>query len=88
MILTEEEAKAKRCQEGFPGNAVADGKYRDGAASTHWTTRSGDEGGAFTSPTYCLGSGCMAWRWTTRDGQTKTDNGYCGKAGRPEHVEP
>lgn len=34
----------------------------------------------------CEGKECMAWRWVwniTPEGDTQTDKGYCGLAGRP-----
>lgn len=72
MILTEEEAKTKRCQESFgPAYTTPDGRsmmaviYGAGYAVQ-------------ASPSHCIGSGCMAWRWqhkpntelcTTKDGE-------------------
>lgn len=96
MIVTEEEAKTKRCQEAFP---AAD------ALSMHGSTESvpassipmmGFASGAgamgfarYTAPTNCVGSACMAWRWgewaedpTTRQ-RLGGIRGYCGKAGKP-----
>lgn len=74
MIVTEEEAKTKRCQEGF-------GPSSDKMAEI--------DSGLWTQPSYCIGSACMAWRWLDQtvfwDEHRKPDApGYCGKAGRPQ----
>ena len=95
MIITEEEAKTKRCQEGFAAatGISADGipvmqPEASGPISSHGATGyyGVSRGGA---PMNCIGSACMAWRW----GDWHLDNatnqrssgkaGYCGKAGRP-----
>lgn len=73
MILTEAEAKTKRCQEAFP---AAYGLSKDGQQShpiaTHSVAGPAMMGGAgyavYSEPTggapfYCLGAGCMAWQW-------------------------
>ncbi|MET4187579.1 hypothetical protein ABIB86_000472 [Bradyrhizobium sp. JR1.7] len=66
MIVTEEEAKTKRCQESF---AAATGLSADGHAyATSWHSlppyASGGAGHAvYTAPQMCIGSACMAWRW-------------------------
>jgi len=76
MTLTEDEAKSKRCQESFGDTHVSPGGQTFAAT--------GAIGGAYaqtTSPSYCIGSACMAWRWSRPDGMT--DKGYCGKAGQP-----
>lgn len=80
MLLTEDEAKTKRCQETF---AALDAFTTNGAlvpvASTV-TVTTGAYGHAIpTAPTHCIGSACMAWRWNL----SGTALGYCGKAGKP-----
>jgi len=30
----------------------------------------------------CIGSGCMAWRWTNGNPTAGVGRGYCGRAGR------
>lgn len=98
MIVTEQEALTKRCQESFGSH----GAFTDAEPEL------GRE--IVTATRNCLGSACMAWRWkgiinvyeavpedqkakvgadfTVRDGI----GGYCGKAGLPlqpaKAVEP
>lgn len=91
MLLTEEKAKTKRCQESF---AAATAISPDGAAySTSWQypppLGGNGQQAVYTAPFRCIASDCMAWRWgewkahdewgTPRGRPTK---GYCGKAGR------
>lgn len=97
MILTEEEAKTKRCQEGYaasPGAALnpsTDYVHQSFMVSQTTHSFSGGAGvtattaAPITAPIFCLGSACMAWRWfDNRDDRAITDpRGFCGKAGRP-----
>jgi hypothetical protein len=94
VILTEEEAKTRRCQEGFPAaESINSGGYpiqvTVAADPTHYSSNIGvvTQGGA---PLYCIGSACMAWRWmlahphdTDRTQGDDRSRGYCGKAGKP-----
>ncbi len=95
MIITEEEAKTKRCQEGFPGQPLG-----SGYVEAREFPRAGEHV-AVTTPIYCIGSNCMAWCW--KDGIARINKrqlddmfgidfitvedylplrlGYCGKAG-------
>lgn len=77
MTLTEEEAKTKRCQEGFGPPFYDPGLQSVGMAAT-WAA-------AVQSPSHCIASGCMAWRWfdNTDDQAITEPRGYCGKAGQP-----
>jgi hypothetical protein len=96
MIVTEQEASTKRCQEGFP---ASDGTTTSPIAPSHTTYTAGapmmtsiGAGSAMTmhvaqqptAPFNCIGSACMAWRWfdNLHDGAVITPRGYCGKAGR------
>lgn len=94
MIVTEEEAKTKRCQESFPAcaNVLPEGVMY--ASVWHYPPPPTGHGAATavtSAPTRCLGSDCMAWRWQLSpsargvDRQMDDDRtlGYCGKAGRP-----
>ena len=92
MKVTEEEAKLKRCQESFGDGQVT--PYGHSYVSQHpYGHPSPVYGGGFatsSSPSMCIASGCMAWRWTgdmVRTGIEAKDDfvgvGYCGKAGRP-----
>lgn len=87
MVITEQEAKTKRCQEAFPACSQVTIGGMAYAAPMH--------GGAYavvTAPQNCLGGACMAWQWSkiwaenyelvqerTLDGIAL---GYCGKAHR------
>jgi hypothetical protein len=88
MIVTEEEAKTKRCQESFgANNNVSD----DG--SSLYVPMPPAEAGVNKAdfihipcaPKFCIGSQCMAWRWRQDNinGAFLTTHGYCGKAGEP-----
>lgn len=94
MIVTEEEAKTKRCQESF---AACNSMSTDGAGyMSSWShppppaSPGGTGAIVHTAPLYCLGSACMAWRWVLEHEHgdpynqlVKTDRGFCGKAGGP-----
>ena len=91
MLLTEQEAKKKKCPYRHATGREANG--------THCPTYS-----IWTSFYDCYASGCMAWRQETRtwiisearfaveddsvsqgdDEIRNTELGYCGLAGRPE----
>jgi hypothetical protein len=74
MILTEEEAKTKRCQESFGPPLSPDGTAILAAAMYQSTT---------TSPSHCIGSACMAWRFSADETGDGIPRGYCGEAGLP-----
>lgn len=88
MILTEEEAKTKRCQESYGPPLSSNGMSMVSA---------GVSIAVQTSPTHCIGSACMAWRWSgwsngngvyseknpTADHPDFHRYGYCGKGVRP-----
>jgi hypothetical protein len=91
MTLTEDEAKTKRCQESYP---AADGVNPGGFAEVSPSPISpswGASAARICAPMFCIGSGCMAWRWATPQVVHKYNQptgeiivkGYCGKAGRP-----
>ncbi len=83
MILTEEEAKTKRCQESFGDRFTTKDGTMMAVAGTIY--RGADP--VVTSPSFCIGSACMAWRWYEEDKGLTSDPprtyGYCGKAGKP-----
>lgn len=99
MILTEAEARTKRCQESFGPLYVT----REGGEShnpLHHVVAvamplGGEVGAAgapsghnmptIAAPGYCIGSKCMAWRWclTAEAAWDSQPVGYCGKAGKP-----
>ncbi len=90
MIVTEEEAKTKRCQEGF-GPPLHQPKHPDSVIGK--IVGPGEV--IVTAPIHCIGSACMAWRWATEGNliegwAASATLGYCGKAGAPtatRHVE-
>lgn len=75
--MTEEEAKTKWCPFARP---VAWGGGNRGHVS-----------GADIEDAQCIGSACMAWRWTSvgmqyehaGHGGRERGNGHCGLAGKP-----
>jgi hypothetical protein len=90
MLLSEDEAKTKRCPEGFSAVHVTDNGhplYRqipslDGGAA-NFTVKA-------SAPACCIGSACMAWRWKRWEldpvdrHRIRGTVGYCGKAGIPD----
>lgn len=97
MIVTEDEARTKRCQESF-----GDSKRTTGGEMVSIPVFGGPATSAgmavVTSPSHCIGSACMAWRWLgwQVDSQLGTKQftlekyteyshrvAYCGKAGKP-----
>ena len=79
MIVTEEEAKTKRCQESYgDGWTTPDGRMATLAGSPNGQA-------LVASPYFCIGSACMAWRWQDQASppELRGPSGYCGKAGRP-----
>ena len=86
MILTEAEAATKRCQESFGDGSVTPVGHTIAVQYPHGPMGPGF-GGAFamqTSPSFCIGAACMAWRIAEKAvGPDFPARGYCGKAGKP-----
>lgn len=92
MIVTEQEASEKRCQESFgTGQLTRDGATVPGAAIGGSSSfHAGASQAVVTSPAFCIGSRCMAWQWRGWRGQHRhifsderegTEHvGGCGKA--------
>jgi hypothetical protein len=81
MLLTQEEARTKRCQESFGPPMATIQPASISPNSIFYANALGGVGPFVSSPTNCIASGCMAWRWsdhTTIDGNPL---GSCGKAG-------
>ncbi len=92
--MTEEEAKTKWCPfvRMIAGKIADDGKseHRDG--TTPFNRIVDGENGRYAYPRVagcCIGSACMAWRYSV-EGLDKTTEemrkgypGYCGLAGKP-----
>lgn len=81
--MTEDEAKTRWCP--FVRNVIDSADY---AAGNRFDTSSE----SLQQMTRCIGSGCMAWRWTLEPrtethGSGLTEDfiggGYCGLAGKP-----
>lgn len=76
-MMTEEEAKKKWC----PHTQVA--VVESGAASNRESFALASQKGY----DLCLGSACMAWRWSVgpmaNDAPDVKYKGYCGLAGKP-----
>ena len=75
MLLTEKEAASKRCQESYGPPLY------DPSVHPHGTV------GTIHSPSHCIGSSCMAWRWRDDPCRLSEDvpppRGFCGKAIQP-----
>jgi hypothetical protein len=94
MILTEQEARTKRCQESFGDTHVSPAGMAVAMpvpiASVPYSPSAGAAIAVQSSPAMCIASGCMAWRWGKwaergEYGQPRGEptHGYCGKAGAP-----
>jgi hypothetical protein len=102
MIVTEEEAKTKRCQEGYaaspgatlnPSTDYVQQSFVVPSVSSHAlggaSFAAATTAAPMTAPIFCLGSACMAWKWSQiwRDNELVQDRtidgialGSCGKA--------
>ncbi len=79
-ILTEMEAKERRCPYSFGPPWSSNG-------ATVETSMGYDRVEAvITSPTNCIASQCMAWRLAHKDAADGTERGYCGAFGTPRFV--
>jgi hypothetical protein len=65
-MMTEAEALKKWCPYAVPFGTEGGNRAKDGAV---------------TSPTCCVGSDCMAWRWSSNS--LSEIAGFCGMAGEP-----
>lgn len=99
MIVTEEEARTKRCHESFgtlyvtreggevhiPMNHVVGVATPQHGGFAAAGQSPGHNMPTIASPGYCIGSKCMAWRWhlTTNAAWDGRPVGYCGKADCP-----
>lgn len=74
MKITVEESKTKRCQEGFASGPVVD------LGGRSMMSMAGSSFAYPTSPMFCIGPGCMAWRWSKERTNDGASLGFCGKA--------
>lgn len=84
MLLTEQEAASKRCQESYGPPLLYDPSvHPHGLTSAIGAVVVG----AIHSPSHCIGSSCMAWRWRDDPCRLSKDDppprGFCGKAIQP-----
>lgn len=72
-FVTEKEASQKRCPWiNTPASVSDPGQFGSPLV---------------VAPQTCLGSECMAWRWSHQDtGPTAEATGFCGQAGLPKYV--
>lgn len=79
MIVTEAEAKTKRCQEAYPAaHGLSQGGYIEAVDAS--VTRHGVGYARQTAPAHCIGSECMAWSWVGVPQEGANRVGTCGKA--------
>lgn len=95
MILSEQDASTKRCQESFGDQNYCPFGLSYPSPASPVPVYAAAYVAQTTSPSQCIGSACMAWRWlgwrdqngavyansTNRSGVEHV--GYCGKAGTP-----
>lgn len=84
MIVTEAEAAEKWCRHvrhGFVTPSLAE-VMQGWVCAIVGINRStkGD------IPANCIGSRCMAWRWSDAEKEAGNRRGYCGDAGEPRHA--
>ncbi len=78
-ILTEMEAKERRCPYSFGPPWSQDG----GTVSAATAYGVAGPHSIALSPTNCIASQCMAWRLAHKDAADGTERGYCGAFGLP-----
>jgi hypothetical protein len=78
MFTTEKEANTKRCQESFAAceGLTVEGHTQAAHAVVSPIAGAGNSYARHTAPSFCIGSGCMAWRLGRRivnqDGRSRT----------------
>ena len=77
-ILTEAEAKTRRCPYSFGPPLSQDGRTLATSSTSY-----GSSEAITTSPTHCIAGECMAWRLAHKDAADGTERGYCGAFGLP-----
>lgn len=70
--MTEQEAKTRWCP--FVRHADTGGSFNRGSEQDNAVNAGRSQGAC---PCRCIGSECMAWRWSSR----VREDGYCGLAG-------
>lgn len=82
--MTEDEAKTKWCPSA---RSLPEGSEGSG---NRWPKNDDDTPNEFADHNACIGSACMAWRWSGAfplpddpPAISERYNGYCGLAGKP-----
>lgn len=78
MIVTVQEASTKRCQESYGPPLSPTGAIYSTSTVSYGAGSMGYSMAVGTSPSYCIGPACMAWKFAgqTIDGEF---TGRCGK---------
>jgi hypothetical protein len=91
-MLTEDEAKMKRCPQSFPAaDALSPSGHVEHVPIEAHSISLGS--GSMTSmgyarhtaPTHCIAAECMFWRWSHQD-HNGTPTGFCGGATMPKYI--
>lgn len=82
MIVTEKEAAEKWCPHARVVLAYVKSNEASAGHNRIYCDDRGNVAAALTPNSFCIGSRCMAWRWSN-DEPIDDDRGYCGLAGKP-----
>lgn len=80
MLLTESEARSKWCPETRLAYGP-DGK--EGVAAVNRSAKTD----VVRANSNCIATECAFWRWARTAHEGALQEGYCGRAGRPECID-